>query len=123
MDFSLLDSIADRLGQVGFHPRMRKSQQKRDRGIKNGALWIWKMSLWRHGEVALILRRLELRHHEKQSKKALALRLKYRSPDSERDSLLAEWNRLRASIKKARIACIELARTAYKERFRVEMQK
>jgi LAGLIDADG-like domain len=123
MDFSLLESIATRLGQVGLHPRMRKSPQKHERGVKNGAPWIWKMSLWRHEEVARMLRRLELRHHEKQSKKALALRLKYRSPDSERGSLLAEWDRLRASIKEEIAACIELAKNAHKAKFGVEMQK
>jgi hypothetical protein len=114
MDVDLLRRVAGRLSTMGLHARVRLSPQKKDRGVKNGGQAIWKLSLWRFDEVSNIVRTLPIRHREKMEKKSLVLRLEYRQSAIERASLIGEWDKLRASFKDERSACITAAQSAYR---------
>jgi hypothetical protein len=116
MDVSLLRRIAEKLRTLRFHPKVRLSPQMKDRGVKNGGQAIWKLSLWRFVEVSNILRILPVRHGEKKAKRKFVLRLVLRQAAIERGRLIEEWDKLRASIKEKRNACVMEARIAYRGR-------
>jgi len=113
MDAPLLRMIAERLGRMGFHPRLRLTQQEKDRGVEKGSQAIWRLSLWRHEEVSDIIRRLPTRHSEKTAKRDLALQFDYRQAVFERALLIREWEQLKSTIKEGCSACIRDAETAY----------
>jgi len=109
MSESLLRKISARLSEFGFTPHLAKSKQSDDRGVLNGANYIWRLTLWRYAEVVALLKRLPIRHPEKIAKAEIALRLGFRSEPESRNALRTEWEALKASIEADRFQYIERA--------------
>ncbi len=116
VDKLTLELIASELGARGFHPRILRARQRADRGVKNGSEVIWKLSLWRHGEVARILGAMPVKHQEKRDKRDTVLDLTSHESRDFRRSLLTRWDLLRASVKAERDTCVAEASRAYCER-------
>jgi hypothetical protein len=112
MNEPLLRKISARLSKFGFSPHLVKSKQKDERGVLNGADYIWRLTLWRYAEVVELLKGLPNRHPEKKARVEIALRLGFRSDVEARNLLRMEWETLKASIKKERLHYIEKARDA-----------
>jgi hypothetical protein len=105
-NLELLQEIAARLTQVGFHSVLRKVRVDRDAAIESGMTnpseFMWRITIWRHKDVNRILRTLALRHPEKIVKAKIALRFALEVDFATRVSILTEWASL---IRNIRIQC------------------
>ncbi len=111
MDGSLLEKIAARLVEDHFSPKVRRSQQLPDRGVKNGSDHIWRLSLWRWEQVQRLMQSLKSRHEEKIEKIQIARKLGYRPSEENRGKVISEWNSLKARIEEDRRAYLKKAET------------
>ncbi|MDV3278580.1 MAG: LAGLIDADG family homing endonuclease [Nitrososphaerales archaeon] len=106
----LLRSISARLSEEGYSPTLRRNRQSPRRGVKNGSGFIWRLTLWRYGDVSKLLKALPLRHPEKAAKVEIALRLGYRPTDLEREQVIGDWEVLKKQIRRDRDDYVEMAR-------------
>jgi len=116
MNRDLLECISTRLRKMGFSPKLRLDPQNPNRGVKNGKDSIFRLALWRYGEVARLLGLLPLRNPEKVGKAQIALSLQYGSPPSQRTEVVERWTQLTNSIKLERDECVREASRVFQER-------
>jgi hypothetical protein len=116
LNYDLLSAISNRLFGMRFSPKLRSSQQRPHRGVRNGGDLIYRLSLWRFAEVTRILEILPLRNREKVEKVHTALRLSFRSNPSQRREVIERWNLLRSAIHRERDDCIRQASEAFRRR-------
>jgi hypothetical protein len=116
MDETLLRKISARMSEFGFTPHLSMSKQSEDRGVLNGADHIWRLALWKYDEVVALLKRLPIRHPEKKAKAEIALRLGFRPDPEARNSLIEEWEALKASIKADCLRYVESAKEAMEQK-------
>jgi len=60
---------------------------------------MWRVGLWRHGEVRRFLQEIPIRHPEKTAKAKIALQLDFKPDYRERERTLSEWNSLKCRIR------------------------
>jgi len=118
----LLQEIATRLTQLGFHSVLRKVRVNRERAIESGMTnpseFMWRITIWRNKDVSGLLQTLALRHPEKIVKMKIALRFALEVNSAMRVSILADWQTL---IRNIHIECqnyIASARIAWEAKHR-----
>ncbi len=109
----LLREITKSLSDEGFHCALRLVHQDPGRGVKNAGDFIWRLSIWRYGDVQRILRMIPSRHWEKQAKMKIALALSSRPSSEKREQTIAEWEALKLQIKNECGDYIEKARKLF----------
>jgi hypothetical protein len=117
-DGELLRRIQGRMIAIGFSPTLRLDRQSPDRGVKNGGDFIWRLEMWRQGDVDRILGELPMRHAEKRAKAAIALRLGSRPTEADRADIIRDWDLLKKRIAGRRDDYVEGASRSFRERRR-----
>jgi len=113
-DVEILEMIRGGLRELGLSPNLREQRRILRRTIRGTNIIstkpIWRLELWRHEDVARILKQLPLRHPEKVAKAEIALSLRFRSEPGERESIISKWESLKCQIERDVDDYIEKAR-------------
>jgi hypothetical protein len=110
MDFRLLDLIAMKLEQYHCSSVVVRRKQDMNRGVKSGQDHIWRLEIYRGGDVRLVLGLVRLRHPEKIRKAAIVLHPRSMLDRNQLNYVAEEWERLAKQIEKERDEFVSSAR-------------
>lgn len=112
-NLELLRNIAARLHGSGISCVLRKVRVNLEKaiesGITNPSEFMWRIVVWRYSDVNRLLKAMPLRHSEKTTKVAIAVRLGFREKRANREKILAEWTLL---LQKIRFDCQDYVNSA-----------
>lgn len=103
----LLSTLSKKLSNLGYSTKVGFAGYSK---LGNAGRPVWRLMMWRRGDVELLLSNLPVMHSEKIRKRTVALKLTPSAPAKERGEIQREWSELVESLEQARLEFLDQAK-------------